>query len=380
MVSKEKLKKIYGHDKDICEIYIVKNKINDKVYVGQSWNGGHYRFSEHMGHSTTNECPKFYNAVRKHDKKNFYFEILASCKIQLDADYLEDLFITEYNSIKNGYNIRQGGATGKMSEETKLKLSKAMMGHPVSQKVRDAVSLARKGIPLTEEHRIKILENALRGEEHPLFGTHQSEESKLKNSLSNKEHWSIYEHPMKGKILGPLPEETRRKISKAVSGDKNGFYGKTHSEETRAKLSAANKGKPAYNKGQKMPEEQRLNLIENHPMRGKQHTETSKRKMSDSQKGLNAGENNGMFGKTGEQNPFFGKKHTPETLAKIAATKAKNKLLKEQQNIAEQMQSFYTKTISLDINNMTQGDIDNLEIKPFINPSGEFKFNKEDSK
>jgi hypothetical protein len=31
MVSKEKLKELYGHDKDICEIYIVKNNSAIKI-------------------------------------------------------------------------------------------------------------------------------------------------------------------------------------------------------------------------------------------------------------------------------------------------------------------------------------------------------------
>lgn len=42
-------------------------------------------------------------------------------------------------------------------------------------------------------------------------------------------------------------DETRAKISANhadFSGEKNGFYGKHHSEETRAKMSAAKKGKP----------------------------------------------------------------------------------------------------------------------------------------
>jgi hypothetical protein len=37
-------------------------------------------------------------------------------------------------------------------------------------------------------------------------------------------------------------EETRRKISEANKGENNHFYGKTHTEETRRKMSEANKG------------------------------------------------------------------------------------------------------------------------------------------
>ena len=37
--------------------------------------------------------------------------------------------------------------------------------------------------------------------------------------------------------------EIRRKISESVSGEKNGFYGKKHTEETKRKIGDKNKGK-----------------------------------------------------------------------------------------------------------------------------------------
>lgn len=45
-----------------------------------------------------------------------------------------------------------------------------------------------------------------------------------------------------------LSEEFRNKC-KQRTGDKNGFYGRTHSEETKAKMRAALKGRKAWNKG-----------------------------------------------------------------------------------------------------------------------------------
>lgn len=39
------------------------------------------------------------------------------------------------------------------------------------------------------------------------------------------------------------PEETRAKLSAANTGEKNGFFGKTHTEETREIMSAAGKGR-----------------------------------------------------------------------------------------------------------------------------------------
>lgn len=67
-----------------------------------------------------------------------------------------------------------------------------------------------------------------------------SEETKQKISMSHK-----------GKIVGPLSEETKHKLSIALSGDNNPFYGKQHDPELKkqmnAKTSATMKGKMPKN-------------------------------------------------------------------------------------------------------------------------------------
>lgn len=55
-------------------------------------------------------------------------------------------------------------------------------------------------------------------------------------------------------------DETREKISKAHTGDKNGFYGKKHSEEFKKKQSNSKKGKSSYNKGIPHSEEHKAKL------------------------------------------------------------------------------------------------------------------------
>lgn len=62
------------------------------------------------------------------------------------------------------------------------------------------------------------------GEDHPMFGTHLSEEAKAKLS-------ALY----KGKC--------RPAISERMRGSNNPFFGKHHSDETRRKMSEAHKGK-----------------------------------------------------------------------------------------------------------------------------------------
>lgn len=72
-------------------------------------------------------------------------------------------------------------------------------------------------------------------------GCHPSEETRKKMSEAERgeKNHNYGKH---------LSEETRRKMSKARRGEKNQMYGKHHSEETRKKLSEAKKGKPAHNR------------------------------------------------------------------------------------------------------------------------------------
>ncbi len=75
-----------------------------------------------------------------------------------------------------------------------------------------------------------------------------SEESKIK--LSNtlkKKYENGYIHPMTGKTHS---EETKKKISEAQKGQKHRL-GKTHSEESKKKMSESHKGQIPWNKGKK---------------------------------------------------------------------------------------------------------------------------------
>lgn len=176
-------------------IYNLCNTINKKPYVGQTWNTTKGRANGRG--SGYKECPKLYNAIRKHGWDNFYYEVLAIAYTQEDADNLEDFFIKHLDSINNGYNLKEGGAIGKHSEEAKRKISERQMGRKLSQETKDKISKSHKGLPVSQDRRERTSKT------------------------------------LKGRKISP---EVLAKRS--TKGEDNNFYGKHHTEETRIKISS----------------------------------------------------------------------------------------------------------------------------------------------
>lgn len=100
-----------------------------------------------------------------------------------------------------------------------------------------------------------------KGETHPLYGKHHSEQSRHKMSEAKKNMSEETRKKMseahkgkstwnKGKYLS---EEHKKKLSETLkgklAGENNPMYGKKHSEETKNKIGEAHKGKHWYNNG-----------------------------------------------------------------------------------------------------------------------------------
>lgn len=88
------------------------------------------------------------------------------------------------------------------------------------------------------------------------------------------------------KVLDIDNWKDKLKVSSANRINKQPMLNKTHSDQTKQKMSDSNKGRPAWNKG--LPG----------TWIGKTHTDESKQKISESRKGLTAGKNNPMYGKS----------------------------------------------------------------------------------
>lgn len=91
-------------------IYIIKNIINDKVYIGQTSIGVANRWKQHIKPSNIKKNNyALYRAMTKYGVENFYYEILED-GIPIDKlDEKEIYYIQKYDSYKNGYNSTKGG-------------------------------------------------------------------------------------------------------------------------------------------------------------------------------------------------------------------------------------------------------------------------------
>ena len=187
-------KEIYGI------IYKITNKVNGKIYIGQTTSSFDNRYKGNLQKNTHNIHLK--RSIEKYGIENFEIDKEFKTAYSKDElDYLEKYYIIKFDSINNGYNLREGGSNGKFSEESKLKMSENRKGN----------KCCWYGRHHSDETK-QLLSKINSGENHPFYGKHHSEESK-------------------------------NKIKESTTGKNNHFYGKHHTEYTKKILSEKHKGK-----------------------------------------------------------------------------------------------------------------------------------------
>ena len=186
-------------------IYKITNKINNKVYIGQSdrlndREREHFYRLENQTHS--NEyLQRSYN---KHGKDIFLFEIIEESD---DLDNREIHWINEYGGINsdNNYNLKDP-LTMEWSDYTRVKHSKNMtgennpnFGNKWTENQKKEQSDKRKGVTLEER-----------------IGKDKADlaKSKMSKSQTGRKH----------------PEDVKEKIRQANVGENNPFYGKGYTQ------------------------------------------------------------------------------------------------------------------------------------------------------
>ena len=121
----------------IYSIYKFVNSVNGKCYIGYTSNITN-RYINHKN-SSKSKNNAFYRAIRKYGWDKFSFSVIyQSLDMNHCKNVMENYFINEYNSYKNGYNLTLGGegVTGPRTEESKQKLSLAR-NHRFNAKDKD---------------------------------------------------------------------------------------------------------------------------------------------------------------------------------------------------------------------------------------------------
>lgn len=169
-------------------IYMLRNKINNKIYIGKSLNikkrWSNHKKSENLKHSTVSYVGR---AIYKYGWDNFekiIIEYVVDESILLDR---EEYWISYYDATDNniGYNKLKRGTDLKgfrHSDESKLKMSIKVSEYYRTHKHN------RLGITQSDSHRFKISvaykEKYMNGYISPHLGKNLSNEHKTKVSLA----------------------------------------------------------------------------------------------------------------------------------------------------------------------------------------------------
>lgn len=177
-------------------IYLIKNIITSKLYVGQT-NNLPRRWSQHKSAASLNKRMfPLYRSIKKYGIANFTLEIIEECnKENVDEKEIYWIAFLKTTDKKFGYNLSAGG--------------KPLSDKNIKRIVRP------KGWKHSEETKKKMSEQR-KGPKNSFYGKHHSDEVKQKMSNDPNRH---------------------------LCGEKNHFFGKHHTQETRTLISELAKKK-----------------------------------------------------------------------------------------------------------------------------------------
>lgn len=213
-------------------IYRFKNKVNGKVYIGQTTKPLRKRVIQHMTNSrpTTNiKKTYFHNALNKYGFENFDLDIIERCASQEELDEREIYWIAYYRSTdkKYGYNTDTGGRNGslgrKLSEERRAKLLAANLGHHRSEETKNQIGKVHKAKWQDSEYRETHISNIMKIagiNSRPIY-QYDLEENFIKEWPSGYE---VSRYLYNGNSKGPIHRNIKLNMKQNKLGFmKNGF-------------------------------------------------------------------------------------------------------------------------------------------------------------
>lgn len=132
-------------------IYKFTHIESGRCYIGQTVQSPNRRRLEHISDSkyTTKEY-HFHNAIRKYGIDAFTFDVIDEANSLEELNLLEDKYINQYDSINNGFNIRQAGGNKLHSDESKQRMRESQKAAHARRQMegRDGGWIRKDGGPM----------------------------------------------------------------------------------------------------------------------------------------------------------------------------------------------------------------------------------------
>jgi group I intron endonuclease len=110
----------------LCGIYKIHNRINGKVYIGQTQNNrSRWYVEKRLGGPNQH----LRSSIAKYGLENFEFSMLLICPslpALLDAAEIACIQLYQSTDLTKGYNKKSGGSHGQHSPETRAKISTSL--------------------------------------------------------------------------------------------------------------------------------------------------------------------------------------------------------------------------------------------------------------
>ena len=175
-------------------IYAIENKINNKLYIGQTSKTALERWETHKKNARMKINRKLYDAINRYGESNFILHEVSEVCTKQKANAIEMLLISLFNTNGvGGYNMTIGGDGGntltewseedranlyarqaksrigqKRSEDAKRNMSNACTGRRVSQDAKDKIRATLRSKYASGEIKPTIPETKY-GADHPNY-------------------------------------------------------------------------------------------------------------------------------------------------------------------------------------------------------------------
>ena len=217
-------------------IYKITNKINGKIYIGQTITPIQNRMSKHYSRAKTGtNLTGIDAAIKKYGKDNFEIEQVVECPNE-DLNQQEQFYISKYKSFENGYNLTTGGQLGTTS--LNIDINMAIQKYQELQSVelvakyfgccKETMSKLLKvnGIKIKPHLNLDNLKNGRKFQEGDNVKRVKIIELNLVfNSMKECAQWLIDNHYSKASTM----EAARKSLSRALHEDR-ASYCKLHFE------------------------------------------------------------------------------------------------------------------------------------------------------